>query len=336
MQLGYLLWKAFSIASIATEISIKDVSLETPEIQSIKGDSPQYADGLTLENQYVMSGGKRRPLVIWHGLGDNYNSSGMLDVISIFNKRYPDMFIFPISLDIRPSKDQEKSLFGDANQEVDQVCADLSDIPELSEGFDGVGFSQGGLFLRALLQRCSKISMHNLVTFGSPHMGVQELPMCKPHEWLCKKKNEILKKQVWRENIQKSIIPAQYFRDPYEYNNYVFHSNFLADVNNELVDKQNPSYGENLNKLNKFVMITFTNDTTVVPKESAAFNDWDIELDKTIPIEKTQLYKKDLLGLKQMNDDGKLKFISIEEDHMVISDSFLVDIAENYIGGILD
>jgi len=42
-----------------------------------------------------------------------------------------------------------------------------------------------------------------------------------------------------------------------------------------------------------------------------------------------------LLGLRTMNENGKLAFLEIEEDHMVISDTFLVDIAENYVGGSL-
>lgn len=335
MHLSHLLLKAFSIKNLASEIILENTSPGVPKIQTIPEYSPQNTEiGIRPNNeQLVTEINGHRPLVIWHGLGDNYNSSAMVDVVSIFNQRYPDMFIYPIFLDTKPSKDQEKTLFGDANKEVEYVCEQLSSIPELKQGFDAIGFSQGGLFMRALIQRCSSVSVHNLITFGSPHMGVLELPMCKPHDWLCKKKNEVLKKQVWHDNIQKSIIPAQYFRDPYEYDNYVFHSNFLADVNNELVQEFNPSYGEKLNKLSKFVMVVFTKDTTVVPKESASFNDWDTIFDRTIPFDKTSLYENNLLGLKTMNEDGKLAFLEIEEDHMVISDAFLADIAENYIGG---
>ena len=337
MHIGHLLLKALSIKNLASEIVLENTTPGIPKVQTSLKYSPQYAKvDLLLENEQEIDRiNGRRPLVIWHGLGDNYNSSGMVDVVSIFNQRYPDMFIYPIFLDAKPSKDQEKTLFGDANKEVEYVCEQLSAIHELKEGFDAIGFSQGGLFMRALVQRCSSVSVHNLITFGSPHMGVLELPMCKPNDWLCKRKNAILKRQVWHENIQKSIIPAQYFRDPYEYDNYVSHSNFLADVNNELAQKSNPAYAKNLNKLSKFVMVVFTKDTTLVPKESAGFNDWDTIYDKTIPFDKTSLYENDLLGLRTMNENGKLAFLEIEEDHMVISDTFLVDIAENYVGGSL-
>ena len=49
---------------------------------------------------------------------------------------------------------------------------------------------------------------------------------------------------------------------------YLNHSMFLADVNNERPER-NSSYAKNLSSLGKLVMIMFTHDDTVVPKESA-------------------------------------------------------------------
>ena len=183
MHLSHLLLKALSIKNLASEIILENTTPGVPKIQTVLEYSPQIAEVDVLDNeQQVAKLNGRRPLVIWHGLGDNYNSSGMVDVISIFNQRYPDMFIYPVFLDAKPSKDQEKTLFGDANKEVEYVCEQLSSIPELKQGFDAIGFSQGGLFMRALIQRCSSVSVHNLITFGSPHMGVLELPTCKPND----------------------------------------------------------------------------------------------------------------------------------------------------------
>jgi palmitoyl-protein thioesterase len=49
---------------------------------------------------------------------------------------------------------------------------------------------------------------------------------------------------------------------------YLAHSSFLADVNNERTTK-NSEYARNLNNTEMLVMYLFTEDETLVPKESA-------------------------------------------------------------------
>ena len=98
--------------------------------------------------------------------------------------------------------------------------------------------------MRGLIERCP-LEVNNLITFGSPHLGVLELPLCKDRfDWLCKRRNALLKKQVWHDSVQKRVIPAQYFRDPANIDQYLEHSNYLADINNER-DEKNAPYKEN-------------------------------------------------------------------------------------------
>ena len=55
-----------------------------------------------------------------------------------------------------PILDWASGFFGDANKEVEHACDMLKDHPDLkaSEGINMVGFSQGGQFARAVVQRC--------------------------------------------------------------------------------------------------------------------------------------------------------------------------------------
>lgn len=276
-----------------------------------------------------------RPVVLWHGLGDNYNSSGMNRVTQLIQEMYPGVFVHSIAIDSDPSRDENKSLFGDANDEVDLACEQIANISQLKDGFDAIGFSQGGVLTRALIERCSAARVHNFITFGSPHMGVMELPVCRDEkDWICKRRNAFLKKQVWHESIQNTVIPAQYFRDPYEYQKYLDHSHFLADVNNE-AGGFNASYVENLSNINKFVLVAFLKDQTVVPKNSAWFEDINPCNGAPIPYDDTDLYKGDYIGLKKLDLDQKLVFLNIDDAHMRIPDTFLVDIAQKYLGSPL-
>ncbi|RLV95617.1 hypothetical protein JA1_000876 [Spathaspora sp. JA1] len=270
------------------------------------------------------------PVVIWHGLGDNYNSSGINQIKELFDSIHPGIFVYSISLDEDPSSDQQRSFFGDANVDIDQVCQTLSNITELATGFNAIGFSQGGLLLRGLIERCSNITVYNLITFGSPHLGVSELPMCRPNDWLCKTRNNILKRQVWLDKVQKHVIPAQYFRDPGEFEKYLEYSHFLADINNERDDK-NATYKDNFSNINKLVLVTFTEDTTLVPKDSAWFFDYDPDLKISIPFQQTKLYQDNYIGLKSLHERNSIDFLSIKADHMRIPEEFIRDIAITYL-----
>lgn len=270
-------------------------------------------------------------IVLWHGLGDNYNSSGMRHVTSVINQLVPEVFIHSVYIDSDPSTDERRSIFGDANSEVDIVCEQLSGMPELAGGFGAIGFSQGGLFLRALIERCANISVSTLVTFGSPHMGVLELPMCaREDDWVCKRRNAVLKKQVWNRAVQKSVVPAQYFRDLDQYSSYLEHLSFLADVNNERDSSFLEEAKKRFENLEKLVLIQFDQDTTLVPKQSAHFG--EVTDSGTVGYEHTRLYKQDLIGLRKLHQEKKVDFYNVNDDHMRFPDVFLTDIVSRYFG----
>lgn len=41
---------------------------------------------------------ERRPLVIWHGMGDSYNAPGMLEVIDEIKNMHPGIFVHSVHL----------------------------------------------------------------------------------------------------------------------------------------------------------------------------------------------------------------------------------------------
>jgi len=53
----------------------------------------------------------------------------------------------------------------------------------------------------------------------------------------------------------------------------------------------------------------------------------DINQERTV----IPAYKEDLLGLQQMDKEGKLHFLSVDADHLRISDQFLQMIIDKFI-----
>ena len=126
--------------------------------------------------------------------------------------------------------------------------------------------------------------------------------------------------------MQTRLVPAQYFRDAEQMEEYLEGSNFLADVNNEREEgRRNETYRENLKRLERFVMYVFRNDTTVIPKESG----WFSEVNKTSGVEtglrERRMYKEDWLGLRDLDERGRLEMREVPGGHMQLSEEVLVD-----------
>ncbi|ODV84006.1 hypothetical protein CANARDRAFT_177184 [[Candida] arabinofermentans NRRL YB-2248] len=266
-------------------------------------------------------------------MGDSYNSSSMQRVQNLLKSAVPDLFIHSIYLDTNDLQDQKASVAGDLNVQILNVCDQLNDIPQLSNGFNAIGFSQGGLFLRSAMEICG-LPISNLITYGSPHNGVIDLPPCPQGNWLCQKRNELLKKQIYKPNIQRSIVQAQYFRDVYNYDTYLAESNFLKFVNNDQANDENSkdwSYYDNFVKLNRFVMIMFLQDDMLTPKETSWFFDTDPITGDSIRFDMTKSFEYDLIGLKTLFNQGKIDFLTIDDTHMSIEDEHLKLIAMKYL-----
>ncbi|KAF2257837.1 palmitoyl-protein thioesterase 1 precursor [Lojkania enalia] len=276
------------------------------------------------------------PLIIWHGLGDKYDSDGIKGVGELANKANPGTFVYNIRLSEDSETDARATFFGNLTEQIQQVCDDLSSHPILSTApsVNALGFSQGGQFLRGYIQRCNKPPVKNLITFGSQHNGIAKYQSCAPGDWICKAWVALLRGNTWSSYAQSHLVPAQYYRsideetgEPSE--EYLENSNFLADINNERKVK-NKEYAEKLSSLDKFVMYMFEDDTTVIPKESAWFAQTNIASGEVIKLRDRVIYKEDWIGLKKLDEKGGLEFKTTPGGHMQFEDKILLEVFETY------
>jgi palmitoyl-protein thioesterase len=270
------------------------------------------------------------PLIIWHGLGDNYAAEGLAQVAELAQEVNPGTFTYIIRLDDDSSADRTATFFGNVTVQIEKVCADLASHPILSTApaVDALGFSQGGQFLRGYIERCNFPPVRSLVTFGSQHNGISEFQACGATDWLCKGTEGLLRSSTWSSFVQSRLVPAQYFRDPNQYDSYLEFSNFLADINNERALK-NQTYKENLEKLERFIMYMFEDDTTVVPKQSSWFA--DVNGTEVTELRKRDIYTEDWIGLKALDEKGGLVFETTPGGHMTLTDKLLARVfKENY------
>lgn len=269
------------------------------------------------------------PVLLWHGMGDSYDSEAMQWTADSLLKAHPDLEIYSIYIDENTLKDKRASVWGDAMTQLGDVCEQIKSLDiDLSKGVNAMGFSQGGLLIRALVQTCD-VKFHNVISIGSPQNGFADLPICEPDSYFCRKKNEYIKSKLYTDYMQENNIQAQYFRDINDYETYLEKSMFLKYVNNELF--KNLEYYEKMISLNRFVMVLFEKDETLVPKETAWFYDIDPDTGKLIPFDQTDSYRYDLIGLKELNENRKIDFLKIDNYHLKMSEDDLMDLANTYL-----
>ncbi len=271
------------------------------------------------------------PLVIWHGLGDNYQAEGLQSVADLAARVNPGTFVYNVRLDEDASSDRTATFFGNTTVQIEKVCADIATHPilALAPAINALGFSQGGQFLRAYVERCNDPPVRNLVTFGSQHNGIAGFRNCAATDWVCKAAIGLLKSNTWSDFVQARVVPAQYYRNPVELEAYLEHSNLLADINNERPVK-NAMYKSNLMSLDKFAMYMFQEDKTVIPKETAWFAEVNMTTGDVTWLQDRDLYREDWLGLKEMSEQGKLDFILTDGGHMHLTDELLNRTFEKY------
>eukprot|EP01147_Barroeca_monosierra_P000416 gene416-7857_t len=285
-----------------------------------------------------------RPTVLWHGMTYTSTLKGRHLLQSLFDgvdqKRNRKKLTRRLRLQI---EDEFQGFFGNVNDQVDYICRKLKNDPDLRAGFNAVGFSQGGQmidkaeqflpivlsvycrsfeakFLRAYVQRCNDPPVYNLVSMGGQHMGVSDFPYCTAtNTTLCELMAEALTIGAYVDGIRNYSVQAQYFRSSYDYGKYLEKNIFLADLNNEHATK-NRTYKKNLVSLNKFVMVEFTKDTMVVPRDSEVFGAFaNGTMDHVIPMRQQPIYTEDWIGLKELDASNRLIELNCPGNHLEFS-----------------
>ena len=292
---------------------------------------------------------KPHPLVIWHGLGDSAHSEGITSLMDQLREAFPGLFVYSVSLDSSDSGDRKAGFFGHVNEQVEQACEQLASVPELADGFDAIGFSQGGQFLRAYVQRCNRPAVRNLVTFGSQHMGIADLPACTPADLLCRLAEAALRGGIYTDYAQSHLVSAQYYRnpkDPAAFAKYMEKNDFIKDINNEgQVETRNASYAKQLLQLENLVLIMFDKDTTVEPKQSSWFASYPIRNEtetesesghhgenEPTPLRQSSIYLEDRIGLQRLDKRGGLVMELCHGVHMQIDAACQLKVFGKYVG----
>jgi len=259
-----------------------------------------------------------RPVVLMHGL--LAGAEAMSHAEGWIKADFPGIYVNNVEI----GDGRDDSLWMDLNTQVEVFANVVKSDAKLQKGFNLICHSQGGLLCRAWIERHNNPPAYNYISWAGPHDGVYGVPdvnaLCP--DYLCPWLDDIMDLLVegaWTDPfMQQHISFAAYWKDPYEYDEYLEYSLFLADINNERTTK-NATYKANIISLNRMSLIYSTTDNIVIPKESPWFEFFAIDSDYIIEQwNQTHQYIDDWLGLQTLYKAGKLLHYSVPCGHQDI------------------
>jgi len=218
------------------------------------------------------------------------------------------------------------SIFGSFEVIAEDACKKVANDPLFKGEFNVVGLSQGGLIARYITESCDMPGkVRNLLTVAGPHMGVDSAARCSSGV-LCNISNKILKSIVYDGFAQNNVAPAGYWRDPNNFITYETKNVFLPALNNEHPSPSDFSKlrASRFSQINAGMFVMFTEDMVIWPRETAHFQ--PLAADGTVmKLEDSDFYKKDYIGLRALNEAGKITFTSLPGDHLEFTTKDITD-----------
>ena len=267
----------------------------------------------------------RNPIALFHGFVDSCDSRSNNNWVSHLSEDV-ETYVECIEVGIGSMS----TIFDPFLKQCELACNSIKSNPNFQDKFDIVGLSQGTLIARYIIEKCDMNGkVEKFLSLNGPHMGwgtIPKLTCGKFCDWLITVAAPVFYK------MSDIIGPAAYFRYRYDQEYYMEHNKFLKMLNNENEEKDKKIY-ERFSSLEKMMLVKNLGDTVITPVESSWFEFYDFQGEEIIPLRESDFYTEDWIGIRKLDEEGKISFVEFKEGHVEFSlDEYWMNIVPFFTG----
>ena len=249
------------------------------------------------------------PIAVFHGIVDSCN---MKNTSKLVNDLKRDLSVHVECIEV--GNGYFDSIFMPIIDQVEYACNQIKSNPNFQDKFNVLGISQGTLIGRYIIEKCQMTGqVVRYMSFDGPQMGIGSIPKLNCGQ-ACEFLNNITAPIAYK--LIDKIAPCGYFKFRYGQKEYKEKNVFLKMLNNENEEKDMDIYNR-FTSLEKVKIIKSKQDTVITPKDSSWFEFYDEEGRNIVPLEETEFYKKDFIGLRKLIEEGKVTFTEFREEHVL-------------------
>ena len=250
------------------------------------------------------------PIAVFHGIID---SCTMKNTSMLVNDLKNDLGVHVECIEV--GNGYWDSVMKPMTEQVKLACESIKSNPNFQGKFNVLGISQGTLIGRYIVEKCDmEGQVVRYMSFDGPQMGVGFVPKidCGTFcDWMVNLTVPLAYK------FQDTLSPLGYLKYRYDRSYYDEHDDiFLKMLNNEREEKDQEIY-DRFTSLEKVKLIKAKHDSVIVPRESSWFEFYDYDGKTIIPLEESDFYINDNIGLRKLMEEDKVIFYEIDQEHVL-------------------
>ncbi|XP_026737931.1 lysosomal thioesterase PPT2 homolog [Trichoplusia ni] len=241
-----------------------------------------------------------KPVVLIHGVMTGAASMEMIKFR--IEEKHPGTIVYNVN------RFESWSSLETMWHQVLEIGMDVANISASHpEGINLIGYSQGGLIARGIVETFPNVSVSTFISLSSPQAGQYGagfLHLVFPG---------LVKDTVYElfySRVGQHTSVGNYWNDPYHQTLYETYSVYLPYINNHITSAKSDDFKNNFLKLKRLVLIGGPDDNVITPWQSSQFGYYDAN-ETVIEMKGQNIYQEDRIGLRALDLSGRLHLVTV-------------------------